>query len=75
MQSKQSHHHYHGYAVHPSAHRLSDGSFSSDLLLERLQPGSADTQYRFYSLDYFSSEREAIQHSSRWARDWVDTRG
>ena len=34
MQNKHIHH-YNGYAVQPSAHRLPDGSFSSNLLLER----------------------------------------
>ncbi|WP_074169426.1 hypothetical protein [Caballeronia hypogeia] len=75
MQTQNSDHHYRGYAVHPSAHRLPDGSFSSDLLLERLRPGSADAQYRFFSLDYFASEHEAIRHSSRWAQSWVDNCG
>ncbi|SAK68889.1 hypothetical protein [Caballeronia ptereochthonis] len=75
MQLQRPTHHYRGYAVHPSAHRLPDGSFSSDLLLERAQPDSTTVQYRFYSLDYFVSEHEAVQHSSRWARDWVETRG
>jgi len=61
---------YNGYAVQPSAHRLPDGSFSSNLLLER-----AEGRYQFYSLDYFVSEEQALQHSSRWARNWIDTRG
>jgi len=67
--------HYNGYAVQPSAHRLSDGSFSSNLLLERTCPTHAESRYQFYSLDYFSSEEQALQHSSRWARHWVDSRG
>jgi len=75
MQSQDVHHHYRGYAVHPSAHRLPDGSFSSDLLLQRLRPGSSNTQYHFFSLGYFASEHEAMGHSSRWARNWVDNCG
>jgi hypothetical protein len=68
-------HHYNGYAVKPSAHRLPDGSFSSNLLLERAGTKPAEARYQFYSLDYFSNEEQALQHSCRWARHWVDTRG
>jgi hypothetical protein len=67
--------HYNGYAVQPSAHRLPDGSFSSNLLLERTGHAAADSRYQFYSLDYFSNEEQALQHSCRWARNWVDSRG
>jgi len=66
---------YNGYSVQPSAHRLSDGSFSSNLLLERTDSARAEGRYQFYSLDYFTSEEQALQHSTRWARNWVDTRG
>ncbi|MBP0596304.1 hypothetical protein J8I87_43365 [Paraburkholderia sp. LEh10] len=66
--------HYNGYAVQPSAHRLPDGSFSSNLLLERTDSEHGNRRYRFYSLDYFMNEEQALQHSTRWARDWVDTR-
>ncbi len=68
-------HQYNGYAVQPSAHRLPDGSFSSNLLLERTDRGHTGGCYHFYSLDYFASEEQALQHSTRWARNWVDTRG
>jgi hypothetical protein len=74
MQTKQIHY-YNGYAVQPSAHRLPDGSFSSNLLLERADSVRAEECYQFYSLDYFTSEEQALQHSARWARRWVDTRG
>jgi hypothetical protein len=74
MQNNQIHQ-YHGYAVQPSAHRLPDGSFSSNLLLERTDRAQADGCYQFYSLDYFASEEQALQHSARWAHNWVDTRG
>ncbi|PMS14535.1 hypothetical protein C0Z18_31360 [Trinickia dabaoshanensis] len=67
--------HYNGYAVQASAHRLPDGSFSSNLLLERSDSARAEGRYQFYSLDYFPSEEQALQHSACWARDWVDTRG
>ncbi|MEM5339773.1 hypothetical protein [Paraburkholderia azotifigens] len=66
---------YNGYVVRPSTHRLPDGSFSSNLLLERTDSARAESRYEFYSLDYFTSEKQALQHSTRWARDWVDTRG
>jgi hypothetical protein len=66
---------YRGYAVHASAHRLRDKTFSADLLLERGAASQKDTQYRFYSLDYFSNEADAVEYSRRWARDWIDTRG
>ncbi|MCA8274138.1 hypothetical protein LGN17_16730 [Burkholderia sp. AU30280] len=66
---------YNGYAVQSSAHRLPDGSFSSNLLLERADSTRAEGRYQFYSLDYFTSEEQALQHSARWARNWVDTRG
>jgi hypothetical protein len=66
---------YNGYAVQSWAHRLPDGSFSSNLLLERIDSAQAEGRYRFYSLDYFKSEEQALQHSTQWARDWVDTRG
>jgi len=74
MQDKQIHH-YNGYAVKPSAHRLPDGSFSSNLLLERADSARSEGRYQFYSLDYFTDEEQALQHSTRWARHWVDTRG
>jgi hypothetical protein len=67
--------HYNGYAVQPSAHRLPDGSFSSNLLLERTDSAQLEGCYQFYSLDYFASEEQALAHSTRWARNWVDTRG
>ncbi|MFP3427499.1 hypothetical protein, partial [Pseudoalteromonas sp. SIMBA_162] len=59
---------YNGYAIQPSAHRLPDGSYSSNLLLEPIDSRCADRRYQFYSLDYFPSERQALQHSARWAR-------
>ncbi|MGN6229565.1 MAG: hypothetical protein ACTHNZ_00175 [Trinickia sp.] len=74
MQDKQIRH-YNGYAVQPSAHRLPDGSFSSNLLLELIDGERAEGRYRFYSLDYFKSEEQALQHSTQWARNWVDMRG
>jgi len=74
MHDKQIHQ-YNGYAVHPSAHRLPDGRFSSNLLLERTDSARAEGRYQFYSLDYFPSEEMALQHSARWARNWVDARG
>lgn len=74
MQNKHTQQ-YNGYAVQASAHRLPDGSFSSNLLLERTDSARAEGRYQFYSLDYFASEEQALQHSTRWARNWVDTRG
>ena len=74
MQKKHIHH-YNGYAVKPSAHRLPDGSFSSNLLLERADSARSESLYQFYSLDYFADEEEALEHSARWAHEWVDTRG
>jgi hypothetical protein len=68
-------HHYNGYAVRPSAHRLPDGSFSSNLLLERDGGARSEARYQFYSLDYFMSEEQALEHSASWAHEWVDTRG
>jgi len=66
---------YRGYAVCPSAHRMPDGCFSSNLMLERFNANIASTLYEFYSLDYFASEDEALRYSRRWARNWIDTRG
>lgn len=74
MQNKQIQQ-YNGYALQPSAHRLPDGSFSSNLLLERIDSARVEGRYWFYSLDYFKSEEQALQHSTHWARNWVDTRG
>ncbi len=66
---------YRGYAVQPSAHRLADGYFSSNLLLEGPRAQGAEAPYRFFALDYFPSEEEAIRYSTHWAREWIDTRG
>jgi hypothetical protein len=66
---------YRGYVVVPSAHRMNDGCFSSNLMLERYDDHSASALYEFYSLDYFASEDEALGYSNRWARNWIDTRG
>jgi len=66
---------YRGYAIRPFAHRLPGGYFSSNLLLERPDVSSAEARYRFYALDYFVSEEEAIKHSGHWARNWIDARG
>jgi hypothetical protein len=74
MQNQQIHL-YNGYAIKPSAHRLPDGTFSSNLLLERADSARAEGLYQFYSLDYFADEEQALEHSARWAREWVDTRG
>ncbi|MDR5741346.1 MULTISPECIES: hypothetical protein [unclassified Caballeronia] len=70
-----SNQHYRGYAVHPFAHRLGDNSFSANVLLERAEQNPGDTDYQFYSLDYFPKEADAIAYSSQWAREWIDTRG
>ncbi|MDR5783898.1 hypothetical protein QCE63_31245 [Caballeronia sp. LZ065] len=66
---------YRGYAVHAFTHRLHDTSFSANVMLERPETDSVESTYRFFSLDYFSKESEAIEYSRRWARDWIDTRG
>jgi hypothetical protein len=68
-------HHYRGYAVLPSAHRLPDGYFSSNLLLERPRIDAGGTLYRFDSLDYFNSADKAVRYAARWARHWIDSRG
>jgi hypothetical protein len=67
--------HYRGYAVRPSAHRLPDGYFSANLLLTRSNAVVPDSQYRFYSLDYFSKETDAIDYSREWAQRWIDCNG
>jgi hypothetical protein len=68
--------HYRGYAVRPSAHRLSDGFFSSNLTLSRSIEREAQTAYYdFYSLGYFATENEALGYSGLWAREWIDARG
>jgi hypothetical protein len=68
-------HNYNGYKVLPSTHRLPDGSFSSDLLLERRDGTGEATRYQFHVLDCFDDEHDAIVHSCRWAHAWVDCRG
>ncbi|WP_244818073.1 hypothetical protein [Caballeronia sp. Lep1P3] len=70
-----SFHHYRGYAVHAFAHPLRDNTFSADLLLERSGESPTDAQYRFFSLDYFSKEADAVDFSRQWAREWIDARG
>jgi hypothetical protein len=74
MQNKHIHH-YHGYRVLASAHRLPDGSFSANLLLERHGAASGADRYRFDALDYFDNEEQALRYSCDWGRGWVDTRG
>ncbi|AHI67257.1 hypothetical protein [Burkholderia thailandensis] len=66
---------YRGYAVRSFAHRLPDGYFSANLLLENARLCDGGGRYCFYALDYFHSEEEAVRHSARWARNWIDTRG
>ncbi|MGX7002117.1 hypothetical protein [Caballeronia sp. KNU42] len=66
---------YNGYKVVPSAHRLPDGSFASNLLLERHSGSEKGNRYQFHVLDYFKNEAQALGHSREWARQWVDTRG
>jgi hypothetical protein len=68
-------HNYHGYKVVPFAHRLPDGSFASNLVLERCGGPDEGGQYQFHALDYFKNEAQALRHSCRWARRWVDDRG
>lgn len=67
--------HYRGYAVRPSAHRLPDGCFSSNLTLTRPGDREERSRYEFYTLGYFSTELEALGFSDHWGRDWIDTRG
>jgi uncharacterized protein (DUF1684 family) len=67
--------HYRGYAISPSVHRLSDGSFSSNLALRRADVRSDARSYEFYSLEYFRSEEAALRYSDDWAREWIDSRG
>jgi hypothetical protein len=66
---------YNGYKVLPSAHRLPDGSFASNLLLERDSGAGEAMRYQFHILDCFDDEQQALGHSRRWARQWVDSRG
>ncbi len=68
-------HHYRGYAISPSVHRLTDGSFSSNLVLRGPNARSTASTYEFYSLEYFGSEEAALRYSDRWAREWIDNRG
>lgn len=67
--------HYRGYAVRPSTHCLPDGFFSSNLTLKRSDVHTGPMLYEFYSLGYFDSAEDALDHSTQWARDWIDTRG
>ncbi len=66
---------YNGYKVVAFAHRLPDGLFASNLLLERNSGHEKGSRYQFHVLDYFKDEAQAIGHSREWARDWVDSRG
>ncbi|AMM17759.1 MAG: hypothetical protein M3O74_16110 [Pseudomonadota bacterium] len=66
---------YHGYKVIAFAHRLPDGLFASNLLLERNSGTGKGNRYQFHALDYFKDEAQAIGHSRKWARNWVDDRG
>ncbi|RZF26627.1 hypothetical protein EVC45_26745 [Paraburkholderia sp. UYCP14C] len=76
MQNNKNLHHYNGYSVSPSAHRLADGWFAAKLLLTRGDTGDADpVSYKFDALDYFDSETQAVGHATAWARGWVDSRG
>jgi hypothetical protein len=68
-------HHYNGYQVVPSAHRLPDGWFASNLLLERKSGTNKGNRYQFHVLDCFKDEAQALIHSCKWAKRWVDTRG
>ena len=68
-------HHYRGYAISPSVHRLADGTFSSNLVLRGADTRSEANTYEFYSLEYFGNEEAALRSSDRWAREWIDTRG
>jgi hypothetical protein len=66
---------YGEYILHPSAHQLPDGFFSSNLLLEETGEQASLNQYQFFSLDYFVSEADALHYARRWACNWIDTRG
>lgn len=74
MQNSNTHN-YNGYTVKPSTHRLPDGSFASNLLLERTGRADENSRYQFHVLAYFDDEAQALGHSCRWAREWVDSRG
>jgi hypothetical protein len=76
MQNNKHIHHYNGYSVSPSAHRLPDGWFAANLLLTRGDALNAEpVSYQFDALDYFDSETQALRHATAWARGWVDSRG
>ena len=66
---------YGAYIVRPSAHRLPDGLFSANLLLEPAGEPVSSNQYQFFSLDYFVNEADALGYARRWACNWIDTRG
>jgi hypothetical protein len=74
MQNSNTHN-YNGYTIQPSTHRLPDGSFSSNLLLERDGCAGENSRYQFHVLASFDDETEALGHSCVWAREWVDCRG
>jgi hypothetical protein len=75
MHNKTYIHDYNGYKVVPFAHRLPDGSFASNLVLERCSSSDKEGRYQFHVLDTFQDEAQALRHSCRWARRWVDDRG
>jgi hypothetical protein len=66
---------YHGYQIVPSAHRLPDGSFASNLVLERKAGTTKGNRYQFHVLDYFKDEAQALVFACKWAKRWVDARG
>ncbi|WP_236597063.1 hypothetical protein [Paraburkholderia hiiakae] len=66
---------YRVYAIRPSAHRLPDGRFSSNLTLTRPGDREERSRYEFYSFGYFPAECQALRFSDQWGRDWIDTRG
>jgi hypothetical protein len=76
MQNNKHIHHYNGYSVSPSAHRLPNGWVAANLLLTRHGARSAEpVSYKFDALDYFDSETQAMGHAVTWARGWIDSRG
>ncbi|MEA3117291.1 MAG: hypothetical protein QOI13_561 [Paraburkholderia sp.] len=76
MKNNKDIYQYNGYSVSPSAHRLPDGWFAANLLLQKSDARNGESaSYKFHALDYFDSETQAVGHATMWGRGWVDSRG
>jgi hypothetical protein len=65
---------YNGYELHCDPMKMMDGRFGAQVFIcdDR---GSERLERQFPALEYFATEKEAVDHAYAFGKRWVDDRG